>query len=212
MKNKLTVTVAVLFVCVAPILALKIFALKESKGLDKRTLARSKGDSHAPVWITEYFDYQCPACRTAHDTLDKYFQKYPKQLYLQVRFFPLPAHKYGLKTALYAECAARQNKFWKFHDLVFENQTSWSALPDAEPVFKDYARLAGMDLKKCEACLKDPETEKAVMEEKGKASALGVQITPTAYVNGKIFAGAQAINAELQNDLDEKNSPPANGR
>src|SRR5262249_27236961 len=152
-------TLIILAVCAGAILSVSMLAPKEGKNGDKRTLARSKGDSKAPLWITEYFDYQCPACRGAHDVLDKYFQKYPGQIYLQVKFYPLPAHKYGLKTALYAECAARQKKFWKFHDLLFNNQQSWAALPDAEPVFKDYAKLAGMDLKKCDACVKDPETE-----------------------------------------------------
>jgi protein-disulfide isomerase len=204
MKKKILTTLTLIFVCAGTVFLVRLLVPKESWNTDRRTLARSKGEPHAALWITEYFDYQCPACRTAHDLLDRYIQKYPGRIYLQLKFYPLVAHKYGLKTALYAECAARQNKFWKFHDLLFENQQKWQVLPDAEPVFRDYAKAAALDMRKCDACLKNPETQKTVMEEKGKADAMGVQITPTCYINGKICAGFQEVKQELQSYFGEE--------
>ena len=203
MKKKILATLIVLLVCAGAVFLVKFLAPKESRGADYRTLARSKGNPSADLWITEYFDYQCPACKTAHGLLDQYFQKYPGRIYLQVKFYPLFQHKYGLKTALYAECAARQNKFWKFHDLLFENQKKWEELGDAEPTFQGYVKEAGLNQRKCDACLNNPETQKTILEERGKAVAMGVQLTPTCYINGKICAGLEAAQQELQSYFGE---------
>ena len=214
MKKKITVSILILLICGGAILTVKFLKPKEFRSGDRRTLTRSKGDPHAPLWITEYFDYQCPACGNAHGLLEKYFEKYPGKIYLQMKFYPLPQHKFGPKAALYAECAARQDKFWKFHDLLFDNQKIWSVLPDAEPSFRSYGQQSGLDMNKCDACLTDPETEKAILDEKGKATALGIQITPTAYVNGKVCAGYQALNQALQNYFEEPSTDkaPATGQ
>ncbi len=163
--------------------------------VDRRILNRSKGNPAASVWIVEYMDYQCPSCRLASKILDAYTKEYPASLYLQVRFHPLKQHPYGLESALYAECAARQNKFWEFHRLLFENQSEWKESSDATEKFHDYAKQAGLNLKKLDACVANPLTTETVLQENLDSVALGVNSTPTFFINGVRIEGVIPFDA-----------------
>ena len=166
--------------------------------LDPRILNRSKGDPAASVWIVEYMDYQCPSCRLASKILDAYFKEYPSKLYLQVRFHPLKNHPHGLESALYAECAMRQKKFWEFHHLLFENQSEWRERSDVVEKFHDYAVQAGLDLKKLNACVANPLTKETVLQEDTDSGELGVHSTPTFFMNDKMIVGPKPLLQELK--------------
>ncbi len=167
--------------------------------LDSRILNRSRGNPAAPIWAVEYMDYQCPSCRIAFKILDAYMKENPSKLYLQVRFHPLKQHPHGLETAIYAECATRQNKFWEFHRLLFENQSVWKDMNYATGVFHDYAHQAGMDLKKLDSCLTNPMTKEKVLEESAASKELGIDSTPTVFINGKMIVGHKPLLEELKN-------------
>lgn len=166
---------------------------------DKRILDRSKGDPKAPLWIVEYSDFQCRKCRDSALLIDGYLAKYPSEIFFQARFYPLIRnHLFALKAAIYADCAASQKRFWEFYGLLFEKQSEWSASEDPDELFRAYARQAGLDLGQLEACVGNPETKKRVMEEKDRAEALGVNATPTFFVNGKKIVGTTALKEELE--------------
>ena len=78
--------------------------------------------------------------------------------------------------------------------------------PYAELKFLTYAQSAGIDLPRWDACVKDPETEKFVTEEKKKGEALGVKITPSFFVNGKLVVGMNGLSDELK-QLEPKAEP-----
>ena len=185
--------------CVGSIHGARIFFGPHGRvTLDKRILNRSKGNPAASVWVVEYMDYQCPSCRMAFKVLDIYIKEYPSNLYLQVRFHPLKQHPHGLESALYAECATRQNKFWEFHRLLFENQDEWKENTAAAEKFHDYAKQAGMDLKKLDACVVNPHTKETVLQENMDSLALGVNSTPTFFINGKMIVGPKPLVEELK--------------
>ncbi len=199
LKNKTVVTAIVLIACFGSVLFIRALRPNPEVVLKQRIAERSVGSEKAPLWITEYFDYQCPPCATARHVLDGAIREHPGQIYLQARFFPLPAHKNGMKAARYAECAARQKgKFWKFHEELFKNQADWAMDDYAQIKFVSYAQSAELNLKELNACVLDPETEKAVIEEKKKGADLGVQITPSFFVNGKIVVGTNGLMDELK--------------
>ena len=199
MNKKIPMTFLVVALCVGAVLALRVLKQSPEEILKARNAERSLGSEKAPIWITEYFDYQCPPCANARVTLEKTMAELPGQIYLQARFFPLPAHKNGMKAAIFAECASHQKgKFWKFHEEMFDHQNDWATDVYATFKFTSYAESAGLDLKKLEACVQDPETEKSVAEEKKKAEALGVVMTPSFYVNGKLTVGVTALAAEIK--------------
>src|SRR6185503_18470178 len=128
--NKKVVTLAVVVVCLAVIAAVKLFIKSSAPPLAASAgAARAKGNPAASLKIIEYMDFQCPACAKGamylHDTLA---QK-PNDIYLEVKYFPLEkAHTHAIRAARYAECAARQGKFWQFHDEVFTHQNDWKLM------------------------------------------------------------------------------------
>src|SRR6185295_4383525 len=113
--------------CVGAVFLFRGFKPNPEELLKKRTTERSLGDSKAALWITEYFDYQCPPCASARKVLEDAMEEHPGKIYLQVRYFPLPMHKNSLKAAVAGDCASRQpGKFWKFHKAIFEHQSEWA--------------------------------------------------------------------------------------
>lgn len=175
---------------------------------DALDLVRSKGSSQAPVWIVEYSDYQCPSCRTAFYILEEALRSPSSKIYLQARFFPLLSHTYGLKSAIYAYAAAQQDKFWEFHTILFEKQPEWSqaSIEQIDTLFENYAKEAGIDVKKLVASVEDPKTKEKVFEEGETARSLGISTTPTFFINGKMAAGLTAFKEELARVLDPQKS------
>ncbi len=206
MKKILAGLVLVLF-CVGAVLAGRHF-LGPQAGFDakERDFLRSKGEPTADLWIVEYLDYQCSSCKTGSGILSDFISRHPGKIYLQVRFRPsVTSHRHALKASLYAECAARQGKFWPFHEAILREQERWSVLPDAEidAVFENIAREAGVDAGKLAKCLADPSVKQAVVDEKDKAIAMGVKLTPTFYLNGRMVVGPDPLKAELEKHFGE---------
>ena len=198
-SNKFFVTLFVLAIAVGAVHGSRFFFGPKGKvTFDKRILNRSKGSPNAPTWIVEYMDYQCPPCRKMFHILESYFEEYPSQIYLQVRFHPLKMHAHGLESAVYSECATRQKKFWEFHSLLFENQKEWVDLGKIDDKFHEYAARVGLDLQALDKCVADPATQEAVLKENIEGSKLGVASTPTFFMNGKMIAGSKEMTEELK--------------
>ncbi len=205
MNKKILVTLAVVSLSVGAILVFRAFRPDPDLLLKQRNSERALGSEKAPVWVTEYFDYQCPPCAMASEALKKAMETHSGQIYLQARFFPLPVHKNAMKAALFAECASHQKgKFWALHEEIFKHQNEWATDNYAGFRFTSYAESVGLDLQKLEACVQDPGTEKTVLDEKKKAEEIGVVMTPTFYVNGKIAVGVKAMMAALDEAFKEK--------
>ncbi len=174
MKTPMKILCAVLLVCGCSFFVwvgrTAVFP-KASLTKDALDLVRSKGDPKSPVWIVEYMDYQCPSCQRAYFLMKDLLKENPDKIYIQARFFPLAMHPYGLKSALYATAAALQDRFWAFHDILFEKQAEWSKVPkeQIDALFESYARSAGLDAKKLVERVNDPATKEKVFEENQKA-------------------------------------------
>jgi protein-disulfide isomerase len=84
-----------------------------------------------------------------------------------------------------AECAGRQERFWEYHDVLFENHEHL----ERESLFR-YARELGLDLRTFAACLDDPATLARVGEDVEAGARAGVNGTPTLFFNGRAIAGA----------------------
>jgi protein-disulfide isomerase len=132
-------------------------------------------------------------------TLAQIQKTYGDKVRIVWKNLPLDMHKNAMGAALAAAAAAKQGKFWEFHDKIFENQQELGL--DA---YKRYATELGMDVARFEKDLADPDLEKAVDADKSEAQSLGVTGTPAFFVNGRFLSGAQpfdefarVINAEL---------------
>ncbi len=199
--SKSTAAILLVAFCVVAVFSVKIFLGQKSLTSKKAVSSRSKGDPKAPIQIVEYLDFQCPACAKGAKMLSDYFKKYPAQVFIEVRFYPIPRiHEHALQSAIYAECAARQDKFWPFQDLLIEKQSQWSRMINAENLFKEMAASVNLDMAKLNACVNDEKIKEIIFKEKAQGKAQGVDSTPTYFINGKMVVGP----VPLTNELGEK--------
>lgn len=138
------------------------------------------GNKDAKVTIVEFSDFECPFCSHAADAVHEVEKKYAGKVRVVFRDFPLSFHANAKAAAIAANCAKEQDKFWPFHDQLFKNQKA------LEPTaFKTYARVAGLDGEKFDTCLASNPYAAEVEKDVKDGEALGVEGTPTFFVNGR---------------------------
>jgi protein-disulfide isomerase len=151
-----------------------------------------KGSPDAPVEITEYADYQCPFCQTfatlQMPTIEDRLIK-AGRLRWRYRDFPLQQHPFARLAAHSAACADEQGKYWEQHEQIYQNQSEWAAARDAGPLFRNYARAAGLDLGRYDACMKSGKYAGRIQASLNEGVALGVSSTPTLLVGGRLYQG-----------------------
>lgn len=146
----------------------------------------SKGPPDAPITIVEFSDYQCPFCARVNPTLERLMREYAGKIRIVFRDFPLPSHPEAPKAAEAARCAGEQGQYWAMHDRLFANQQALQV--DA---LKAHAAALGLDRARFDACLDSGRHAAAVQADLEAGRRLGVNSTPTLYVNGRPVAGAQ---------------------
>lgn len=144
------------------------------------------GPANAAVTIVEFSDFQCPACRTAAETLRKVRQRYPQQVAVLYRHAPIPSHEHAADAARASQCAAEQGRFEAYHDALFAHQKSIGQLSWA--AFADTAGVA--DGNAFASCMSSTGTAAAVENDRSAAQRLGVRATPTLLVNNQLVVGA----------------------
>jgi protein-disulfide isomerase len=146
----------------------------------------TKGSPEAPITIVEYLDFECEACRVYYQITKQLSEQYKDKVRFVVRYFPLPNHKNSLTSALAVEAAGRQGKFWEMHDILYENQTVWGEKQISTPeVFVEYATKIGLDMEKYKNDIKTQEVKDRINRDKNEATSLGIQGTPTFFINGE---------------------------
>lgn len=94
--------------------------------------AQVKGDKNAKVTIIEYSDFQCPFCQRSFTTMNQILTDYKGKIRLVYKHLPIQSiHPNAQIAAEASECAGEQNKFWEYHDNLFNKQQEWSPLPQA---------------------------------------------------------------------------------
>ncbi|MDZ7691593.1 MAG: thioredoxin domain-containing protein [Balneolaceae bacterium] len=145
-----------------------------------------ESSSNAEVVLTEYSDFQCPACGYFYPMVEKLKEEYGDKLRVNYRHFPLNSHQFAALAARAAEAAGNQGEFDAMHDRLFENQKSWSSSGNPQSVFTGYAQDIGLDIQQFKNDLNSAETQQTVMEQKKEGQNRGVNSTPTFFVNGDI--------------------------
>jgi len=161
--------------------------------------ARVLGPGQAPVTIVEFSDYHCPFCRRAEETLAKILSRYGDKVKLVFKDFPIDQlHPQARKVHEAARCAADQSKFWEYHRLLF------AGTPQATPdQLKASAERAGLDLSAFDECFSQGKHQAAVQQEIDEGWSLGVDATPTFFINGRPVSGAQPLDHFIELIDDE---------
>lgn len=144
------------------------------------------GSESARVTLVEYSDFQCPACASYYPTLKKIKEDYKDQLLFVYRHFPLRQNHLNAAIAAQASYAAhKQGKFWEMHNMLFDYQDSWAAQNNAAQTFIEYAGTLKLDVKKFETDMNSQEAKDYVAAQERQGISLGVNSTPTFFLNQK---------------------------
>ena len=145
-----------------------------------------RGNPNAPVTMEEFADFQCNACGAYYPELKKIETEFGDRLRVIFRERPLvPPHEHALMAAQAAEAAGLQGRFWEMHDKLYENQKTWSEAKDLVPLFVDYARQIGLDTDRFMKDINGEAVATRIFQDGKRVHALGVNSTPTFFINGK---------------------------
>jgi protein-disulfide isomerase len=178
------VLLGILGVTVAIIAVAAVVMTKPAPTLSKNDLilpsSHGRGNPQARTYLVEFSDFQCPACLAAKPTIDAVLKKHATDVFFVYRHFPLDQHPFSHKAANAAEAAANQGKFWEMYDALFANQEKFS---DNE--FPELAKQLNLDLKKFGEDTASPKTADIVAKDQQAGTTLGVNSTPSFFLNGR---------------------------
>jgi protein-disulfide isomerase len=176
---------------------------------------RSKGSASAPVTVYEMSDFQCPYCkRFARETFPEIERRYiasGKVRWIYINFPLTNLHEHAAPAGELALCAAKQNGFWRIHDLLFQYQEAWAPLKETGPFFVSLADSAGLSKKALLSCLQNPETRKTLQSEAEGAQRAGASSTPAFYIEGGLMEGALPLSV-FQQVLDSVYATKTGGK
>jgi len=152
----------------------------------------SFGTPGATVVLVEFSDYQCPFCKEEAKMLrTNLLSAYPKQVRLYFKDFPLEQlHPWAKPAAIAGRCVFRQNPnaYWDFHDWVYDRQEEITA-DNLKSKLLEWARAREIDVLQLGRCIDTKATEAEVNQNIADARALGINSTPTLFVNGRRLVG-----------------------
>jgi protein-disulfide isomerase len=163
------------------------------------------GPADAKITMVEFSDFDCPHCKAARPMFEKLVSD-RHDLRLCFASFPLTGHKHsGLATAA-ALYAAKKGAFWKYHDLLFEDQDNRVNLDEAGYI-SDLVKLgekAGLDADGLKAAITDPSVERLADERRQVAAGLGIEGTPYVYFNGRAVPpfGPELYKLSLDDEIE----------
>lgn len=184
------------------------------QGLSKPTIGTytqkdgvALGDPAAPVTLIEFADFQCPHCLASYNSVERpLIEQYVETG--QVLYVYQPVGFLGpesVTSAQAAYCAANQNYFWEYHDVLFApaNFSNGNTGGYSEQNLIAYAdQVEGLDVAAFTQCLASDETVAAIDTAHAQASSMGVTGTPGFVINGTVLSGEQPL-ARLQQAIDD---------
>jgi protein-disulfide isomerase len=143
--------------------------------------------SNVNITILEVADFQCPYCGSDEPIILNILKEYAGKVRLSLLNFPLPEHQYAEKAAEAFECAVDQGKEWQMYNIMYQNQGDLSV-----DSLKNYAIQAGLNATLFNACLDSGAKAGVVQQQVQQAQSLGVQGTPTFFINNQMIEGYQS--------------------
>ena len=148
--------------------------------------AHARGPDNAPVVLEEFGDFECPPCGVVYPLFKTLEGEYGPRLQVIFREFPLtPPHAHAVAAARVAEAAGLQGKFFEMHDLLYENQKTWSQAFDVRPIFEDYAQRIGLDVDRFKRDQNSEVVAARIFLDGRRGHSMGVKGTPTVFINNR---------------------------
>src|SRR3989449_1116480 len=170
----------------AAVFAALLLSALSNGGQQDPLAARAKGRTDAPVTVYEMSDFQCPYCREfALGTMPLLEREYIQTGKVRFVYINLPlssVHKNAAAAAEVALCAARQQRFWPMHDLLFRHQDQWAPLASPRAYLLALGDSAGLDRAGLARCVASGATTADVRADAERARRSGATRTPTFYI------------------------------
>ena len=205
-ENIVAIAIFVLLIIVGMAIFTKGFGLfEESDDSVRISVPLGKdpftGNTNASVVIIAFSGYECPFCAKAEETMQAILEKYENDVVYIFKDFPLTKiHPNAQNASLAAECAKEHDKFWDYHNYLYEHNNQLSAA-----YLIEYAGELGLDTEEFKECLETQRYKKEVDKDIQTGRQVGVTGTPTFFINGIKVVGAKPeseftkiINSELK--------------
>lgn len=182
--------------------------------------APAEGPASAPITIVEFSDFQCPHCKHAAATLPAFVAPYKDKIRIVFKNYPLssscnPAissggHALACPAAKTGWCVFKSRgdtAFFAYTEAVFAEQESLS-----NDIIREAALKQGLDAQALDACLQDPSTHQAIVDQTREGQGLGIEGTPAIYINGRFVetgASPQVLKPLLERYAAEAKAAPA---
>lgn len=154
------------------------------------------GKASAPVTIIEFSDFQCPFCARGATTMEELQKKYPDDVKVVFKHYPLPMHPQATPASYAAIAAGKQGKFFEMHDWLFKNQKAIGQHGDDMKEWAGgHAKKLGLDIEKFNKDFDDPKTHQIVKDDLALGAKVAVRGTPHFFVNGERVVGAKPLAA-----------------
>jgi protein-disulfide isomerase len=153
----------------------------------------SFGTPGASVVLVEFSDFECSFCKEEAAMLrQNLLSAYPKQVRMYFKDFPLTQlHPWAKAASMAGRCIFQQNPnaFWTYHDWIFEHQAEITDKNLREKVLEWATKVKELDALQVGSCMDGKTTEAEVDRNMAEGRALGINSTPTLFVNGRRLVG-----------------------
>lgn len=156
-----------------------------------------KGNPDAKLRFEVFNDYQCPTCAVLDEKLNDVLKKYPNEVLIIYRNFPLVSiHKHSMAAARAVEAAGKQGKFWEMMRLIYKNQSKWSDGDSAAADFVKYAKKLGLNIETFKIDRESESVTNRINADIERSRFLELSATPTVVFNGRVLSFIEAGNLE----------------
>jgi protein-disulfide isomerase len=164
-----------------------------------RETSHMTGQLKAKVILVEFGDFQCGYCAEANPAVQQVVEKYKSnpEFNFVYRHFPLAQHNHAIVSAQAAEAAGEQGKFWDMEKILYANQNDWAGTISPVNKFVEYAGQLGLDVERFRNEVAASQYINVITQDKKDAEALGVNSTPTFFLNGQKLDGYSTLDSQI---------------
>lgn len=177
---------------------------KVEADVTKLSQGNFQGPEDAKVTLSEFGDYQCPACAQYHKVLkENILPKYDGKIKFVFLNYPLPQiHDNAQSAAQAAEASALQGKFWQMHDILYERQKEWEKLKDPKGKFESYAREIGINVDQYKQDYASQKVIDIINNQAALGDAFKLEGTPSFFVNG-VQVDTKSGSSSIEQAIDK---------
>jgi protein-disulfide isomerase len=149
-----------------------------------------KGSSSARVTLVEFVDYECPHCKRVQPVFRQILDEFRNDVRLYFKHYPLGSHSNARVAAEAAVAAQKQGKFWPYNDKI------WAHAETLTPAaFEQFAKDVGLEVPRWRKDLESAEVKERVQKDRSEGGALGIEATPTIYLNGRLYTDQRDVES-----------------